>query len=74
MPSWIRPHTRTSLRLALSRADWSLTGGYTSTQSGITGTLMVPYIEGSSNYKKTSTFIPSLSEGDFPPIKLKINY
>jgi hypothetical protein len=68
---WIRPHARASSRLALSPADWSLTGGYASTQSGITGTHAVPRIEVPKNYKKPSAFIPSLSEGDFPPIKLK---
>ncbi|WP_287584463.1 hypothetical protein [Candidatus Borrarchaeum sp.] len=44
MPRRIRPHARASSRLALSLADWSLTGGYASTQSGITGTLAVPSI------------------------------
>jgi len=70
LPSWIRPHARASSRLALSLADWSLTGGYASTQSGITGTLAVPCIKVPKNYKKPSAFIPSLSEGDFTLIKL----
>ncbi|MFX1520009.1 MAG: hypothetical protein ACFFCD_08810 [Promethearchaeota archaeon] len=44
MPHRIRPHARASLRVALSPADWSLVGGYASTQSGITGTFAVPHI------------------------------
>ncbi|WP_287587603.1 hypothetical protein [Candidatus Borrarchaeum sp.] len=63
MPRWIRPHARASSRLALSPADWSLTGGYTSTQSGITGTLAVPRIGFHETIKSHRLSSPSFRKG-----------
>ena len=57
-------------------ADWSLMGGYTSTPVGeLRVRITAPYQKAISpkNYIKLAAFIPHLSEGDFPPIKLNLN-
>ncbi|WP_287584218.1 hypothetical protein [Candidatus Borrarchaeum sp.] len=65
MPRWIRSHARASSRLALSPADWSLTGGYTSTQSSITGTLAVPSIGFQKTIKRHRLSSPSCRKETF---------
>ncbi len=55
-------------------ADWSRMRGYTSTPVGkLRVRITAPYQKALSpkNYIKLAAFIPHLSEGDFPPHKLK---